>query len=48
MSTPRVLRRLTQILLAVFAAFGRPYQPDPPERTTIVLHAEQSDDGDPG
>jgi hypothetical protein len=48
MSMPRVLRRLTQILLAVLAAFGRPYQPDPPERTAVVLHAEQSDDGDRG
>ena len=44
----RFFRQLARVLMAVLAAFGRPYQPDPPEKTAIVLHAEQSDDGDPG
>ena len=44
MPAPRAIRRFVQILMAVFAAFGRPYQPDPPERTAVVLHAEQNAD----
>lgn len=44
MGAPRAVRRLLKILLAVLAAFGRPYQPDPPERTAIVLHAAQADE----